>query len=801
MNETVRLTQFLSRVGVFQVLSPLLLKDVAELLRPQPAAPGEVIVAEGEAADALYLVEQGTLTVEAGGRVLARLGPGEFFGEIALLSGGGRTATVRAESQALLHAIPAADFERLITQQPALGEAVRRAAALREQARVTQEYGVEQINLAGLLADRPQLTIGRHPDNDVVLESRVVSSRHALLRRLGDAYLLEDLGSSNGTYVNGAEIRGTELKDGDQIWIADTKLVFDRRQLSRVIEPKGIRVDAVGLRKVVKGGTNLLADISLSILPGEFVAIVGGSGAGKSTLMDALSGVRPATGGRVAYNGQDFYPRRALYTTQLGYVPQDDIIHRDLPLRVTLDYAARLRLPPDTPPAERAAAVDSALSQLGLSEHANTYVNRLSGGQRKRASIGVELLTQPRIFYLDEPTSGLDPATDLAMMRLLRELTATGSTVVLTTHATKNVELCDKVVFLAKGGNLAFFGSPQRALEYFGTEAFDEIYTLLEDGDPAAWAEKFRASPEYQEVLAQQVELPSDPEPTGKVAAPRGQRGLRLRLRQFATLSRRTAELYLRNRGRTIPLFVQPLAFTLLLLALFRTGVFDADNTNLSAPTQLLFIFTFTIFLFGLLWGIQEIVSEFSIFQRERLVNLGVVPYVLSKATFLVPVMAFGIGLMTGILAVTDRLPDAGFGDTYAPLLLTLFLMGLVGLSLALFSSAVAPSSQAATDMLSIWIMPQVLFSGAIFPVPEMALPGRVIAAFVPLRWAFEGVGRVVDLPAFYEASGSPIAQSLLLQYESSFSRDVWQNWVILGAFVVVPVVVAMVVLVRRTRV
>ena len=221
----------------------------------------------------------------------------------------------------------------------------------------------------------------------------------------------------------------------------------------------------------------------------------------------------------------------------------------------------------------------------------------------------------------------------------------------------------------------------------------------------------------------------------------------------------------------------------------------------LSAPTQLLFIYTFTVFLFGLLWGIQEIVSEFSIFKRERLVNLGVLPYVLSKLTFLVPVMCVGITVMMVLLRLFDRLPDGGFVEVYLPLWFTLFLMGMVGLALALMSSAIAPTSQAATDSLSIWIMPQVLFSGAIFPVPEMALPGRVISAIVPLRWGFEGVGHVIDLNAFYAASPSPIAQSLLLQYESSFSRDIIQNWGILALFILVPMTVAIVVLRRRTAV
>ncbi len=789
----------LGRVGVFQQVSPLLLHDVARLMQPLRLAAGQVAVTEGDPADALYIIEDGTLSVMTGSRPVARLGPGEFFGEIALLTGGPRTATVRAETDAALWRIPAPAFTGLLQAQPALAEAVSRAGGLRQRALGAQEYAIERTNLATLLTGQ-ELRIGRAADNDLVLDSRVVSAHHARLQRVGDDVVITDLGSSNGTFVNGAEVVSARLKDGDQIWIADQRLVFDRRDLAHVVEPKGIRIDAAGLRQVVKGGKNLLADIDLTILPGEFVAIVGGSGAGKSTLMDALSGVRPASGGVVRYNGEDFYPRRALYTHSLGYVPQDDIIHRDLPLRVTLDYAARLRLPGDTPPAERRAAVDAAISQLGLTEQRDVFVNRLSGGQRKRASIGVELLTEPRIFFLDEPTSGLDPATDASMMRLLRDLTRTGSTVVLTTHATKNVALCDKVVFLAKGGHLAFVGSPQRALEYFNTQAFDEIYELLETERPEDWGQRFRASTDHRRLKeAQQGMLDAGAE-APRVQLPRGQRGVRLRVRQWLVTSRRNAELYLRNRQRTIPLLVQPLVFTLLLIALFRTGLFAPTQENLSAPTQMVFIFTFSVLLFGLLWGVQEIVSEIAIFRRERLVNLGVAPYLLSKMAVLVPIMALGITVMTVLLALTDRLPSGGILELYAPLWLTLFLTGLVGLQMSLFTSAIAGSPQVASDLIAVWIMPQVLFSGALFPVPEMALPGRLLSIVMPLRWAFEGSGHVIDLNGFYAVSSSPTAQSLVMQFDDTFSRAIWQNWVILGGIVVLFYTATVLVLRGKTR-
>lgn len=793
-----RQVELLSRIGVFQLLSPLLLADVAKMLERVDVEPDQVIVREGDPGDGLYVIEQGTFLVEtlAGDRaqVVARLGPQEFFGEMALLTGDPRSATVRAETAGRLWRLDAASFQRLVDEQLFIAEAFEAAVRLRTR----QEYSIEHVNLAPLLAERQEVRIGRHPDNDLVLDSRVVSAHHALVRRIGDAFQLTDLGSSNGTFVNGAQVNRAELKDGDQIWLADQRLMFDRRDLQRVVEPQGIRIDARGLKREVRGGKNLLQDISLSILPGEFVAIVGGSGAGKSTLMDALSGVHRATGGQVLYSGADYYSQQALYRTTLGYVPQDDIIHKDLPLRVTLTFAAKLRLPRDTTVAERDEAVDQSLEQLGLTAHADTQVGQLSGGQRKRASIGVELLTRPRVFFLDEPTSGLDPATDGQMMTLLRDLARSGSTVVLTTHATKNVMLCDKVVFLARGGHVAFAGPPTRALQYFDVESFDEIYTKLDEEDsPEEWGARYRASEDHQVLVADGDDTGPQAASTPVLAVRPGNR-LGVWMRQFAVLSQRNAELYLRNPGRVIPLFVQPVAFALMLIALFRTGLFEVDTDNPTAAMQMLFILSFTCFLFGLLYGIQEIVKEFPIFRRERLVNLGVLPYLLSKTVFLAPVLVIATLIMTVGLWATDRLPDAGF-EMYGPLTLTLVLTAFVGLSLALLTSAAANTSQTATDLLSVWIMPQVLFSGAIFPVPSMNLAGRVISNVISLRWSFEGAGQVADLPELFVATDSAIGASLLLQYEESFGRVIWQNWLILGAFIVVPMALAWFVLWRRT--
>jgi ABC transport system ATP-binding/permease protein len=232
--------------------------------------------------------------------------------------------------------------------------------------------------------------------------------------------------------------------------------------------------------------------VSLAVEPGELVAVVGGSGTGKTTLLLALAGVQPAARGAVCYDGVDYYADLKAFHSQLGYVPQDDIIHRELPLARTLRYAAQLRLPAGTPPAAADGAVDDVLRILDLTEHGDVPVGQLSGGQRKRASIAAELLPRPRAFFLDEPTSGLDPATAADFIDHLRRIADTGTTVMFTTHSPVDVAMCDKIVFLARGGVLAFVGSPAEACRYFQTAGIEEIYQRLADeADPRTCRERF----------------------------------------------------------------------------------------------------------------------------------------------------------------------------------------------------------------------------------------------------------------------------------------------------------------------
>jgi len=350
------------------------------------------------------------------------------------------------------------------------------------------------------------ITIGRAPDNVVVLNHPQVSAHHARLDRTEQGYCIIDHGSTNHVYVNEQNVTYRVLVPGDEIRIGPFKLIYTDTQLIQHNESRGVRIDAVGLYKEGYKGQVLLHDISLTISASKFVALVGGSGAGKSMLMDALNGLRPAQRGTVFYNGQNYYRHPAAFKTQLGYVPQDNIIHNDLTVERVLYYAARLRLPSDFTREQINERIKAVLDDMEITEQRKLMVHKLSGGQRKRVSIALELLANPSVFFLDEPTSGLDPGLDRKMMLLLRKLADKGHTVVLVTHATNHINVCDYVCFIARGGRLAYYGTPDGARSHFGKSDFAEIYSDLEPTKenpniPAEVEARFRESPRFKRYL------------------------------------------------------------------------------------------------------------------------------------------------------------------------------------------------------------------------------------------------------------------------------------------------------------
>ena len=486
-----------------------------------------------------------------------------------------------------------------------------------------------------------------------------------------------------------------------------------------------VRITAIGLTTVHKDGTAALDDVSLTIAPGRVTAVIGPSGAGKTTLLTALAGTRPSQHGSVTFD--DGHDRPAA----VGYVPQEDIVPLELPLRRTLRYSAALRLPASHTKASIDALVDDTMDALGLADHGDVPVGSLSGGQRKRASIACELLTQPAVFFLDEPTSGLDPSAAAGLVDRLHQLAAGGSTVVFTTHSVSDVERSDQVVVLASGGRLAFVGTPADMLTHFEAATVSEVYDELLDLD----GEIAR--------LPRPVPTPSNREVPPGVRRPEAASWGR----QWAVLTRRAAETTVRNRLTLAILLGSPAAVIAMFAVLFRPDAFEPGAVDATAAVMVTYWLAFAGFFFGLTFGLLQVCVEVPILRREHRAGVRVGAYLLSKVALLFPFLLAVNVTMLVVLRLLDRLPPVSAG-AYGSLLVTTSLNALAALCLGLLASALVTTTAQAALALPMLCFPAVLFAGAMIPVPLMAPAGRSIAAIMPDRWAFEAIARHLDTSA-----------------------------------------------------
>jgi ABC-type multidrug transport system ATPase subunit len=345
------------------------------------------------------------------------------------------------------------------------------------------------------------IKIGRDADNDIVLADLQVSRHHTEIRKAGDTYQVVDLGSRNGTYLNGRLVqKPTVVHAGDVVSIGRHELLFDGHRLHDHVDtgPASLIADDLTVRI---GNKVLLDDVSFALSEGSLLALIGPSGCGKSTLVKALTGLRPATQGRIWYGGRDLYADYAQLRYRLGMVPQDDVLHKQLKVRTALRFAAALRFADDVPRKVRWAKVDEVMQTMRLTERAKQRIDTLSGGQRKRASVAMELLTEPSLFCLDEPTSGLDPALDKEVMTELRELADKGKTVVVVTHSVLHLDVCDRVLVMCLGGTMGFFGPPDQLLAFFDAEDYADVFTKITD-EPERWTRAFRNSPLYARYVS-----------------------------------------------------------------------------------------------------------------------------------------------------------------------------------------------------------------------------------------------------------------------------------------------------------
>ncbi|MGC9348715.1 MAG: ATP-binding cassette domain-containing protein [Anaerolineae bacterium] len=680
------------------------------------------------------------------------------------------------------------------------------------------------------------ITIGRDEASDIHLDHPAVSAQHARLewRAQMEAWYVVDEVSAKGTFVNYQQVpHGPEGRPvnpaTDTIWIApySFRLVGGEQQQPR-FEPARLRLDAVDLVRTVKHDQTKrpitildLRSTPLSFRPGEFIALVGGSGAGKSTLMKALLGLAPAQQGTVYVSGRPFIEKgqaqrfEAMHAI-VGYVPQEDIVHRELTALEAMDYTAQFRLSPDLSKRERTAYIQRTLQTVELWEHRDKLIRRLSGGQRKRVNIALELLAQPRLLFLDEPTSGLDPGLDLSIMELLRDWATDPidpRTIVLVTHATENVTNCKYVAFMAPGGYVVYFGPPEKALTYFGVPRFAEIYRQVSasQGPPAAAGDgdgsaqsggapemvtRFRNSQDhFHYVEARRLDA-TDLTPTAETAeaAPRrshggvGQAERELFWRQFRVLTARYWKLIRRDRMNFVTLLLQGFLVAGLLWAVARPDVFQPKGAE-NAQT-LLFIMACAAAWLGILNGTKEIVKEQDIYARERRYGLTAAPYVLSKLVVLAAVGLVQMGTLLLIVSYRFTLPDRGalamWSPTWLEWCITLELTLTAGVALGLFLSASTATVDAATAVMFVLLLIQVMFAGLFFPDARWA---DILSIFTFSRWGLEAAGTTANLNGLLkEAIGSTYQADKAYTFSA---LHLLARWAILGTYTAVFTILA----------
>ena len=578
------------------------------------------------------------------------------------------------------------------------------------------------------------ISIGSSGSCDIVLTPSGIAKHHATIHHSQNKTSISDEGSLNGIYVNGQNItqsRTVPLNNLDIIFIGNTKLILSGNILFYQIFEKGIQLDAIDIVKKVKikfKTREISSHVKMSIKPSEFVAFFGGSGAGKSTFMKCISGVDRPTSGTVLINGEDLYENYENLKYNIGYVPQDDIVFSNLTLHDTLQYAAKLRMPDNTSIKERNERITEVLDIVSLTDFENSYIRQLSGGQRKRASIAVELLADPNLFFLDEPTSGLDPGTERSIMKTLRKMSQMGKTIILVTHNTLNLHLCDKVAFFGDRGHLCFYGSPQEALDFFEVNDFVDIYTLINE-NLDYWYHKFEDIRE--EIVPKTI-------PSGKSNNIENKK--KSFIKQLIILIQRYIKLISNDFQQLLILFAQAPIVAILLVMVTTDNLYKSyDDTK-----AILFSLGCASIWLGLLNSIQEICKEKVILQKEHMADLKLSAYLLSK--FIVQGL---LAFIQSLLLVSIFQKIAGSSEysilinSFWDIQIICFLSILSSATMGLFISSLVKNANIAMTIIPLVLVPHLLFSGMLFKLEGIS---DFISNFILCRWTVEGLGTSANL-------------------------------------------------------
>ncbi|MFF3318692.1 FHA domain-containing protein [Streptomyces sp. NPDC003035] len=596
------------------------------------------------------------------------------------------------------------------------------------------------------------MRIGRALENELVVSDLQVSRHHAEFHATPDGrFEIRDLGSHNGTYVNGQPIaKGGSVLIGpnDIVGVGHSTFRMVGGQLEEFVDTGEVSFSARHLTVTVDGGKQILKDVSFGVPEKSLIGVIGPSGSGKSTLLKALTGYRPANEGDVLYDNRSLYKQFAELRQRIGLVPQDDILHKELTVQKALRYAAKLRFPGDTAPAEREARIDEVLRELKLDIHKEKKVTSLSGGQRKRVSVALELLTKPSLIFLDEPTSGLDPGMDRDVMQLLRGLADDGRTVLVVTHSVAELGLCDKLLVMAPGGSVAYFGPPEEALNFFGYSTWADVFSAFENYRDYDWAGRWKGSQHYQmyaadidAVAAQPVHMPQ--QAMARQPKPQGWGS------QLWTLIRRYSSVIASDKGFMGLMVILPAVLGLVSV------VIPADF-GLAAPKPpsrfngdagtIMLILAVGMCFSGAANSVRELIKERVIYERERATGLSRSAYLMSKVIVLGVITAIQGVIICGIGFATRELPAEGLVMPPAvELCVTIIALGFTSMMFGLVISSLVKTAEKTMPLLVMFAIVQVVFTGILFQV--YGSPGlEQFAWLMPSRWAIAAAGSTLDL-------------------------------------------------------
>ncbi|MEV0780264.1 FHA domain-containing protein [Streptomyces sp. NPDC050433] len=596
------------------------------------------------------------------------------------------------------------------------------------------------------------MRIGRALENELVVSDLQVSRLHAEFTSTPDGrFQIRDLGSHNGTYVNGQPMHksGTALiGPNDIVGVGHStfRLVGDR--LEEFVDTGEVSFSARHLTVTVDGGKQILKDVSFGVPEKSLIAVIGPSGSGKSTLLKALTGYRPANQGDVLYDNRNLYKQFAELRQRIGLVPQDDILHKELTVRKALKYAAKLRFPGDTAESEREARIDEVLRELKLDIHKDKRVTSLSGGQRKRVSVALELLTKPSLIFLDEPTSGLDPGMDRDVMQLLRGLADDGRTVLVVTHSVAELAICDKLLVMAPGGSVAYFGPPEEALNFFGYTTWADVFSAFENYRDYDWAGRWRGSQHYQmyaadidAVAAQSVHMPTPQQMRPPKPQSWGS--------QLWTLIRRYSSVIASDRGFLGLMVILPAVLgvvSVVIPAEYGLGPPEAPARFNGKAGTILLILAVGMCFSGAANSVRELIKERVIYERERATGLSRSAYLMSKVIVLGMITAFQGVIICGIGFAPRALPDEGLIMPPAvEMCLVIIALGFTSMMFGLVISSLVKTAEKTMPLLVMFAIVQVVFTGTLFQIHGS--PGlEQFAWLMPSRWAIAGTGSTLDL-------------------------------------------------------